>query len=163
MRFAQLGSHVVGVRRRGPVVFIPTASDLERGMQAGLRDAEVLRDLARRRLALASHGDDVSAELGGKRCRYEIDPSSKDESSRVRSQPNWGQTLPLPGAARRRPHHPISAPIAAAHRCHLALGQRHRDLSATLPRRLPLTATTPPRRPERPHRPWESPLSVNLG
>lgn len=61
-------------------------------MQAGLRDAEVLRDLAQRGFTLAGHGDDVGSELGGKRLRYEIDPSSKDESSWVRSQPNWGQS-----------------------------------------------------------------------
>ncbi|WP_206743114.1 hypothetical protein, partial [Mycolicibacterium obuense] len=44
---------------------------------------------------LAGHSDDVSSELGRKRLRHEIDPSSKDESSQVRSQPNWGQSLPF--------------------------------------------------------------------
>ena len=65
-------------------------------MQAGLGDAEVLRDLTQRRLARAGHRDDVGSELGRKRFRHEIDPSSKDESSQVRSQPNWGQSPQAP-------------------------------------------------------------------
>ncbi|WP_244897860.1 cupin domain-containing protein, partial [Mycobacterium paraintracellulare] len=40
----------------------------------------------------AGHSDDIGSELGGKRSRHEVDPSSKDESSQVRSQPNRGQT-----------------------------------------------------------------------
>ncbi len=50
--------------RRGPVDAAFMFSDLEPAMQTGLRDPEVLRDLAQRRLTLAGHGDDMGAELG---------------------------------------------------------------------------------------------------
>ncbi|WP_237052055.1 hypothetical protein, partial [Mycobacterium avium] len=58
-----------------------------------------LRDLAQRRLTLAGYGNDIGSELGGKRFRHETDPSSEDESSQVRSQPNRGQS-PLMSRAR---------------------------------------------------------------
>ncbi|WP_252256958.1 SDR family oxidoreductase, partial [Mycobacterium avium] len=41
---------------------------------------------------LAGYGNDIGSELGGKRFRHETDPSSEDESSQVRSQPNRGQS-----------------------------------------------------------------------
>lgn len=93
VRLAQLGRHVIrGGHRRRPAGTVLAVGDLEPAMQAGLRDPEVLRDLAQRRLTLAGHGNDIGSELGGKRFRHEVDPSSEDESSQVRSQPNWGQS-----------------------------------------------------------------------
>lgn len=53
--------------------------------------SEAVSDRGPRNAANCS-ADDVGAELGSKRYRHEIDPSSKDESSQVRSQPNRGQS-----------------------------------------------------------------------
>ena len=93
MCFAKLRCCVVrSGRRRGPAKTVLAVGDLEPAVQAGLRDPEILRDLAQRCFALAGYGDDIGSELGGKRLRHEIDPSSKDESSQVRSQPIWGQS-----------------------------------------------------------------------
>ncbi|VBA60736.1 hypothetical protein LAUMK191_05659 [Mycobacterium attenuatum] len=58
--------------------------------------------------------------------------------------------VPLPGAARRGPHHPRCPPTTATHRRHLAVGHHHRDRLAPPTQRLPLTHKTPSRRPERP-------------
>lgn len=77
----------------GPARAVLAVGDLEPAGQAGLRDAEVLRDLAQRRLTFPGHGDDVSTEVGRKRFRHEIDPSSKDESSQVRSNQNRGSSV----------------------------------------------------------------------
>ena len=56
--------------------------------------------------------------------------------------------LPLPGPARRRPHHPRRPTTAAAHRRHLAVGHRHLRRMATTTGRLHLTPSPPSTRPE---------------
>ncbi|SBS76249.1 hypothetical protein MHPYR_320076 [uncultured Mycobacterium sp.] len=98
--FAQLRGYIVsGARwRAGPVAPFLAVGDLEPAVQAGFRDAEVLRDLAQRRLTLAGHSDDVGSELGRKRFRHEIDPSSEDESSQVNESTKPGAVPSTPPA-----------------------------------------------------------------
>ncbi|EHB45758.1 hypothetical protein MycrhDRAFT_6506 [Mycolicibacterium rhodesiae JS60] len=64
---------------------------------------------------------------------------------RSRPGPRRDHHVPLPRAARRRPHHPRCAPAAAAHRCHLALGRPDRDRLADHPHRLRITEDLPDR------------------
>ena len=59
-------------------------------VQSGLRDAEVLGDLADRRLAFAGDREHVITKLFRKCLGHGADPSSEDESSQARSQPNRG-------------------------------------------------------------------------
>ncbi len=58
--------------------------------------------------------------------------------------------VPLPGPARRRPHHPRRPTNPAAHRRHLALGTRHRHRLEPHPRRVHLTPRSLSPRDERP-------------
>ena len=58
--------------------------------------------------------------------------------------------LPLPGPARRRPHHPRRPPNPLTHRRHLALGHRDLPRMATTSGRLPLNHRPPSNRPEDP-------------
>src|SRR5208337_1036498 len=51
--------------------------------------------------------------------------------------------LPLPGAARRRPHHPRRPTTPPAHRRHLALGPSNRHRLDPHPRRVHLTPNPP--------------------
>ena len=67
--------------------------ELQPAVQARLGDPEVLRDLRDRGLALAGDRDHVTAELQRERLRHDEHPSSEDESSQVRSQLNWGQSM----------------------------------------------------------------------
>ena len=71
--------------------------------------------------------------------------------------PRRDRHLPLPGPARRRPHHTRRPPTATAYRRHLALGIGDRHRLATPAHRLRIAPR--PIRPidhERPHRPWKA-------
>ena len=57
----------------------------------------------------------------------------------LRDRPLRNQHLPLPGAARGRPHHPRRPPTPATHRRHLAVGRSDHNRLAGHPRRLPLS------------------------
>ena len=58
--------------------------------------------------------------------------------------------LPIPGPARRRPHHPRRPTDPVADRRHLAMGHRHLRRMATTTGRLHLTPSSPSTRPEDP-------------
>ena len=58
--------------------------------------------------------------------------------------------LPLPGPARRRPHHPRRPTDPVSDRRHLAMGHRHLPRMASPPGRLHLTPSSPSTRPEDP-------------
>ena len=73
-----------------------------------------------------------------------------------RAGPLRDRHVPLPGPARRRPHHQRRPPNPATHRRHLALGHRHLPRVATTSGSIPLTSQTPSDRPEEPHRPWKA-------
>ena len=67
--------------------------------------------------------------------------------------------LPIPGPARRRPHHPRRPTNPDADRRHLAMGHRHLRRMATTTGRLHLTRpdSTVHLDPRNPHRPWKRP------
>ena len=69
-------------------------SGLQPVVQAAFGDPEVLGDLVQRSLALAGDCHDVVAELLGIGLGHDRHPSSEDESSQVRCQPNSGQSQP---------------------------------------------------------------------
>src|SRR5208337_3246576 len=64
--------------------------------------------------------------------------------------------LPLPGAARRRPHHPRRPTTPPAHRRHLALGPSNRHRLDPHPRRVHLTPNPPDPTRRKTHRPWKA-------
>lgn len=64
---------------------------------------------------------------------------------RSRPGPRRDHHVPLPRAARGRPHHPRCAPTAPAHRRHLALGHLDRHRLAEDPHRLRITENLPDR------------------
>src|SRR5208337_1748817 len=65
--------------------------------------------------------------------------------------------LPLPGAARRRPHHPRRPTTPPAHRRHLALGPSNRHRLDPHPRRVHLTPNPPDPTRRKTHRPQLAP------
>src|SRR5208283_3731800 len=64
--------------------------------------------------------------------------------------------LPLPGAARRRPHHPRRPTTPPAHRRHLSLGPSNRHRLDPHPRRVHLTPNPPDPTRRKTHRPWKA-------
>jgi hypothetical protein len=89
MRFSASTGLRRGHTRPATVLYV---GELQPALQAGLRDPEVLGELSKRRLALASDRDQILTELQRECFRHAEHPSSKDESPQARSQLTWGQS-----------------------------------------------------------------------
>jgi hypothetical protein len=89
LQLTQLGGLRRGHTRPATVLNV---GELQPALQAGLRDPEVLDDLSKRRLALASDRDHILTELQRECFRHAEHPSSEDESPQARSQLTWGQS-----------------------------------------------------------------------